>query len=118
MHAKLHDELKARGFNIKPSVSGEYVTTRGVDMLALPTYTKLCISDSAVIQVTGLRNPCKQLDDFQVGLMSAVLDRDAEGNLIRKAGIMAIVLKSGEVKAGDAIRVVLPTPPFMPLQPV
>ncbi len=98
---------------------GENVTTRGLDLLALPTGTRLHLGDSAVIEVTGLRNPCYQLDGIQSGLMAATLERDARGHVtVRKAGIMAIVLSGGEVRAGDAIRVELPPEPHRPLEPV
>jgi MOSC domain-containing protein YiiM len=96
---------------------GENITTRNIDLLSLPRRTKLHIG-GAVIEVTGLRNPCTQLDGIQQGLMAAVLDRDEEGNLIRKAGIMTIVLNSGEIKPGDEIRVELPSEPFEKLERV
>ena len=86
--------------------------------MALPTGTKLAIGDSAVVEITGLRNPCVQIDQFQSGLMHALLDRDADGNLIRKAGVMAIVHSSGEVRPGDRIEITLPDGPHQPLQPV
>jgi MOSC domain-containing protein YiiM len=94
------------------------VTTRGIDLLGLPAGTKLHLGESAVVQVTGLRNPCSQLDDIQKGLMAATLDRDADGNLVRKAGVMAIVLAGGEVRPDDPIRVELPPEPHDPLAPV
>ena len=115
IHAELHDELNARGFCVKTGDMGENITTRGLDLLALPTGTKLRIGESALIEVTGLRNPCRQLDDFQDGLMQAVLDRDDDGNLIRRAGIMAVVLSSGDVYPGDRIEVILPPRPHLPL---
>jgi len=87
-------------------------------VLDLPTGTQLHIGDTAVIEVTGLRNPCAQLDQFQPGLQAAVLGRDQQGNLIRKAGIMGIVLVGGTVKAGDMIRIELPPPPYRPLERV
>lgn len=118
IHAELHDELAAGGFTVLPGQMGENVTTRGIDLLGLPTGTKLHLGAEAVIEVTGLRNPCKQLDGIQEGLMDAVLDRDAEGELIRKAGIMAIVLAGGTVMQGDSIRVELPEGPHTPLAPV
>lgn len=118
IHAELHDELRARGFDVGPGDMGENVTTAGLDVLALPTGTRLRLGAEAVIEVTGLRNPCAQLDRFRPGLMKAVLDRDAAGNLIRKAGIMAIVLASGEVKPGDPIAIDLPPPPHRPLERV
>ena len=109
--------LRALGFDVAPGDMGENITTRDIDLLALPTGTRLRIGEAAVVEVTGLRNPCVQLDRFQQGLMAATLARDADGNLIRKAGVMAIVLTSGDVRAGDPIRVVLP-PVLRPLVPV
>jgi MOSC domain-containing protein YiiM len=118
IHAELHDELNASGFNVSAGEMGENITTRGVDLLGLPTGTRLHLGSTAIVEVTGLRNPCYQLDDFQEGLMKAVLDKDEQGNLIRKAGVMSIVLAGGEVRAGDSIRVELPPEPHQPLQPV
>ena len=118
IHAELHDELCAEGFELVAGQMGENITTRGIDLLGLPAGTRLHIGDTAVIQVTGLRNPCAQLDDIQKGLMAATLDRDADGNIIRKAGVMAIVLTGGEVRPNDPIRVELPAEPHTPLAPV
>jgi MOSC domain-containing protein YiiM len=118
IHAELHDELRARGFAVTAGQMGENVTTRGVDLLGLPTGTRLCLGDRAVLEVTGLRNPCAQLDRIQPGLMGATLERDQDGNLVRKAGIMAVVLTGGEVRPGDPIRVELPPAPRQPLAPV
>jgi MOSC domain-containing protein YiiM len=118
LHAELHDELRARGFGVQPGDMGENVTTRGVDLLGLPTGARLRLGDAAVVEITGLRNPCVQLDRFQRGLMRAVLDRDADGKLIRKAGVMAVVLASGDVRVGDAISLELPPRPHQPLDTV
>jgi len=118
IHAELHEELAAQGFAVKTGEMGENVTTRGVDLLALPTGARLRLGDSAVIEVTGLRNPCLQLDGIQKGLMAATLARDARGGLVRKAGIMGIVVTGGEVRPGDSIRVELPPEPHHPLEPV
>jgi MOSC domain-containing protein YiiM len=118
IHAELHDELREAGFAVSAGVMGENVTTRGVDLLGLPTGTRLRLGADAVIEVTGLRNPCVQLDGLQPGLMKAVLDRDSEGNLIRKAGVMGIVIAGGEVHPGNPVRVVLPPEPHDELQPV
>jgi MOSC domain-containing protein YiiM len=97
---------------------GENVTTRGVDLLGLPTGARLRLGGEAVVEVTGLRNPCLQLNGFQPGLMAAVLDRDEEGALIRKAGVMRVVVRGGTVRPGDPILVELPPPPHGRLQPV
>lgn len=118
IHSELHDELREKGFLVSAGDMGENITTRGIDLLGLPTGTRLHLGDEAVVEVTGLRNPCAQLDDFQTGLMAAVLDRDEEGNLIRKAGIMSVVVTGGEVRPGDRIRVELPPKPHLPLAPV
>ena len=118
IHAELHDELAERGFAVGAGEMGENVTTRGVDLLRLPTGTRLRLGDEAVVEVTGLRNPCIQLEKVQTGLMAAVLDRDAEGNLVRKAGVMAVVVAGGEVRPGDRVEVELPAPPHQPLAPV
>jgi MOSC domain-containing protein YiiM len=118
IHGELHDELRAAGFEVAPGEVGENVTTRGVDLLGLPTGTRLHLGGEAVVEVTGLRNPCLQLDGFQRGLMKAVLDRDADGELVRKAGVMAVVLVGGPVRPGDAIRVELPAEPHRALEPV
>src|SRR3954467_469740 len=92
MHEELFDELRASGFSVEPGAIGENVTTRGLDLLALPTGARLRMGAEAVIEVTGLRNPCWQIEAFQKGLTAAVLGRDLEGRLIRKAGVMAIVI--------------------------
>ena len=118
MHEELFDELRAGGFNIGPGAIGENVTTRGIDLLALPKRTRLRLGPEAVIEITGLRNPCRQIDAYQQGLTAAVLGRDPEGRLIRKAGVMAIVIKGGDVKAGDAIAVELPVGEQCALLPV
>jgi len=118
IHGELLHDLAQNGFEVRPGALGENITTSGLDLLALPPNTLLRVGPSAVIQVTGLRNPCRQLDDFQNGLMRAVLDYGPEGELIRKCGIMGVVISDGEVKAGDPIGVSLPDPPHQRLEPV
>jgi MOSC domain-containing protein YiiM len=118
IHSELHDELRGRGFDVAPGQMGENVTTRGIDLLGLPTGAKLRLGDEAVVEITGLRNPCNQLEGIQEGLMEAVLDRDADGNLIRKSGVMGIVLEGGEVRPGDPIVVELPAEPHRALEKV
>lgn len=117
IHAELLDELNARGFSVKPGDLGENITTRGIDLLALAAGTLLTIGPT-VIKLTGVRNPCVQLDRFQRGLMQATLDRDPDGNLVRKAGVMGVVLNGGDVHTDDAIRVQPPNYESGPLQPV
>jgi MOSC domain-containing protein YiiM len=117
IHAELLDELNAAGFTVNPGDMGENITTRGLDLLALPTGTRLTAGE-ALIQLTGLRNPCVQLDRFQQGLMQATLDRDAAGNLIRKAGVMGVVLVGGDVLPNDPIQVRMPDGERLALAPV
>lgn len=118
IHAELHDELRAAGFEITAGQMGENITTRGIDLLGLPTGTRLVLGADAVVEVTGLRNPCAQLDQFRPGLLAAVLGRDENGNLVRKAGIMGVVLASGDVRPGDLIQVELPPEPHKALERV
>ena len=118
IHAELFEELRQAGFAVGPGEMGENVTTRGIDLLSLPTGTRLRLGGAALVEVTGLRNPCVQLDRFRPGLMAAVLGRDPDGNVVRKTGIMTIVLEGGEVRPGDPVGVELPTRPHRPLKPV
>jgi MOSC domain-containing protein YiiM len=118
LHTELLAELAAAGFSIGPGQIGENVLTSGIDLLGLPTGTLLHLGEAALVEVTGLRNPCIQLDRFRPGLMAAVLEHDPAGNLIRKAGIMSIVRTGGDVRPGDVIRVELPAAPHRSLQPV
>ena len=118
IHSELHEELKDAGFDISPGQMGENITTSGINLLRLPTDTLLYLGNQAVVKVTGLRNPCAQLNGLKPGLMAAVLDKDENGNLIRKAGIMSVVIEEGEVKPGDAIKVKFPPKPHQPLDRV
>ncbi len=107
VHAELFAELAAKGFEVRPGDVGENVLTEGLDLLGLPRGARLRLGE-ALVEVTGLRNPCRQLDEFQPGLMAATLDRDAAGGLVRKAGVMAVVIEGGTVRAGDPIGIELP----------
>jgi MOSC domain-containing protein YiiM len=118
IHEELLAALDRKGFRVLPGQVGENITTRGVGLLQLPTGTTLRLGEAAVIRLTGLRNPCVQLDRFQAGLMAAVLDRDERGGLVRKAGVMAVVMEGGVVYPGDRIEVTLPELPHRPLVPV
>lgn len=118
IHVELHEELNAKGFKILPGDMGENITTSGVDLLNLPTNTLIHLGEEAIIKITGLRNPCAQLDRFQSGLMAAVLDRDKKGNIVRKAGVISVVVAGGIVKVGDRIEVKLPPKPYQLLERV
>lgn len=108
IHAELFDELRADGFDIRPGDLGENITTEGINLLSLPQGARLHLGDQAIVEVTGLRNPCVQMDRFMPGLMAACLGKDAGGNLIRKSGVMSVVIAGGDVRMGDAIRVEMP----------
>ncbi|MEF9905226.1 MOSC domain-containing protein [Streptomyces sp. P9-A2] len=118
IHEELFAEVGAEGFEVTPGDLGENITTRGIDLLGLPVGTLLRLGEDAVLEVTGLRNPCLQIDAFQDGLLKRVVGRDAAGNLVRKAGIMSIVKEGGTVRPGDAIGVELPSGPHRPLDRV
>jgi MOSC domain-containing protein YiiM len=118
IHEELFDELRAVGFDLTPGAIGENVTTRGVDLLGLPKGTRLRLGTHAIVELTGLRHPCRQLDDFARGLTAALLERTPEGGRMSKAGVMAIVVQGGEVNAGDAVEVELPPGERHPLEPV
>jgi MOSC domain-containing protein YiiM len=118
IHAELHDQLRNAGFELSPGQMGENITTRGIDLLGLPTGTRLHLGACAVVEVTGLRNPCAQLDGILPGLMAATLGGDDTCSLIRKAGVMGVVVVGGEVRPGEQIRVELPKSPYRSLEPV
>ncbi len=118
LHSELFEELHAQGFHLTPGQIGENILTRGIDLLALPVGAELALGPHARVRITGLRNPCAQLEQFQQGLLAAVLDRAEDGTLIRKAGIMGVVLAGGRVCAGDAIELALPSGPQIKLDRV
>jgi MOSC domain-containing protein YiiM len=111
VHAELFAELGAQGFDVQPGQLGENITTQNLDLLALPCGTQLRIGPEAVVEVTGLRNPCAQINAFQPRLLNAVLGRYSYGDVVRKAGIMGIVVTGGRVAPGDGIVVRLPAEP-------
>jgi MOSC domain-containing protein YiiM len=118
LQSELFDEVARQGFTVKPGELGENVTTAGIDLLSLPRGTVLRLGATASVEITGLRNPCRQIDGLQEGLMEAVLERKPERGLVRKAGIMSVVITSGEIRAGDAITITLPPLPHEALKPV
>jgi MOSC domain-containing protein YiiM len=118
IHSELFDEMAALGFAMRPGVIGENITTRGVDLLALPKGARLSIGRDAVVEITGLRNPCRQIEAFQPGLLAALVGRDAHGEPVLKSGIMGIVVKGGVVRPGDSIGIALPSEPYERLRKV
>lgn len=118
IHEELFAEVGREGFEVAPGALGENVTTSGIDLLGLPVGTLLHLGEEAVVEVTGLRNPCLQIDNFQAGLLKQVVGRDEAGNVVRKAGIMGVVLRGGEVRPGNAIRAELPDGPHRALERV
>ena len=118
IHSELLEELHRKGFKVQPADLGENITSEGVDLLALPRGSLLQIGENAVLEVTGLRNPCAQIERFQPGLLAAVLDRGPRGQVILKAGIMALARTGGLIRPGDAIDIELPPLPHLPLERV
>jgi MOSC domain-containing protein YiiM len=118
IHEELFGELRPQGYAIAPGQLGENITTSGLDLLSLPTGTTLHVGPTAVVQLTGLRNPCAQIENFRKGLLGTVLVRGGDGKLVRKAGVMGVVLEGGPVSPGDVITVTLPPPPFVAMERV
>lgn len=118
IHAELFAEVAEHGFGVRPGELGENLTTRGIDLLSLPEGTVLHLGDEAVIELTGLRNPCQQINTFQSGLLKEVLTKNPTGGLVRKTGVMSVVLTGGVVRPGDPIVAALPATPHQPLRPV
>jgi hypothetical protein len=118
LHEELFAEVGEGGFDVRPGELGENITTSGIDLLGLPVGTLLRIGAEAIVEVTGLRNPCRQIDNFQQGLLKAVVGRDEAGNIVRKAGIMGVVTVGGAVRPGDTIAVEFPDEPHRPLDRV
>ena len=118
IHQELLDELNQGQFDINPGSLGENITTEGLELLELPTRTKLLVGQTAIILLTGLRNPCSQLDKFQKGLTKAVLEKQEDGTIKRKSGVMGIVLRGGRIYPDDPITIELPLKPWEPLSPV
>lgn len=118
LHGELLDELNQAGYDLGPGMIGENITTRGIALLELSAGARLLLGEMAIVEITGLRNPCAQLDEFRPGLMQAVLERDSHGSLIRKAGVMAVVHRGGVVRPGDEIRVLSTPDKVEPLKPV
>ena len=118
IHSELFNALREKGFEIKPGDLGENITTEGVDLLRLPAGARLHLGATAIVELTGLRNPCVLMDRFQPGLMAACLGKNADGAVIRKAGVMSVVIEGGDVRSGDAIRVEMPAGELQQLKPV
>jgi len=113
--AELFLDVATRGYAIGPGDLGENITTNGIDLLALPTGTTLRLGSDCLISITGLRNPCQQINDFRDGLMSEMLDRTEDGTVVKKVGVMAVVIRGGVVRPGDSIERTLPPLPHVPL---
>ena len=118
IHAELFDDMAERGHEVHPGGLGENVTTAGIDLLGLSRGTRLELGDDAVVEITGLRNPCVQIDGVSAGLMKELVHVDDTGATVRLAGVMSVVLEGGVVRPGDGIRVIPPAGPHEPLQPV
>lgn len=118
LQSELFEELSQGGFQVGPGDIGENVTTTGLDLLGLSAGARLRLGPEAVVEVTGLRTPCRQLDGLQRGLMAATLERDAAGGLVRRTGVMSVVVAGGEVRPGDAIEIQPPAGAQRPLEPV
>lgn len=115
--AELLEEVNAAGFDVSPGQIGENITTSGLDLIRLPVGTTLRIGE-ALLVLTGLRNPCVQLDSFRDGLQGAMLGRDDDGTLLRKTGVMSVVVNGGDITTGDEIAVSFPPGEPMPMKQI
>ena len=113
--SELFEDVRGAGHDVTPGALGENVTTAGVDLLALPLGAVLELGREAVVELTGLRTPGRQIQDFQPGLLHQVLGHGADGSVERRAGVMSVVRRGGEVRPGDPVRVLLPPRPHRPL---
>jgi MOSC domain-containing protein YiiM len=118
IHSEFLDEARAHGYEISQGDLGENILTTGLDLLKLPRHARLHLGHAAVVRVTGLRNPCQQINDFRSGLLKIAVSRAENGQLVRKAGIMSVVEQGGTVCPGDTIRVELPAEPHLTLDRV
>ncbi|MBW9110877.1 MOSC domain-containing protein [Microbacterium ureisolvens] len=118
IHAELFDDMADRGHAVTPGALGENITTAGIDLLGLSRGTRLELGEDAVIEITGLRNPCAQINGLSEGLMKELVHVDDTGATVRLAGVMSVVLTGGIVRPGDRIRALPPAGRFEPLQPV
>ncbi len=118
LHAELFADMAERGHGVEPGALGENITTAGIDLLGLPRGARLAIGDDAVVELTGLRNPCAQINGLSKGLMKELVHVDDRGETVRLAGVMSVVLAGGEVRPGDGIRVILPAGAAEPLRAV
>jgi MOSC domain-containing protein YiiM len=115
---EFHDEAREHGYALGPGDLGENVLTSGLDLLTLPRDTLLRLGTEAVVRVTGLRNPCRQIDAFRPGLLRLAVRRDEDGQVLRRAGVMSVVVAGGTVAPGVPIDVVVPRQPHHSLEPV
>jgi len=117
IHQELFEDLSKQGYEVVAGQVGENIVTRGISLLDLPTGTKLEIGE-AIIEITGLRNPCHQLNQIKDGLMQKLVFKTENGDVVRLCGVMAIVLRGGDIKEGDEIQAILPKKPYIALQKV
>ena len=117
LHAELLDEMGPQGYALAPGAMGENVLTQGLDLLGMPTGALFRIGE-AVVEISGIRDPCKKIDALGKGLTKRLFDRAADGMLMRKAGIMGVVRQGGAIRPGDTIEVELPPGPHRRLEVV
>lgn len=118
MSSEIFDEVGEAGFTVQPGDLGENITTEGIDLIGLPTGTLLRIGERALVSLTGLRNPCGQINGHEDGLLKAMVGNDENGNTVRKAGVMSVVMLGGTIRPGDEIVIALPPEPHVPMERV
>lgn len=73
----------------------ENITTRGIDLMSLPGKTQLQIGE-AIFETTKECEPCSFVESIKDGLRE---------ELQHKRGMLVRVVRGGEIKLGDTIRI-------------
>ena len=119
--SELLDEVNSAGHNVVAGQLGESITTTGIDLISLPVGSMLRIGDTALVALTGLRNPCPQIKSVGDGLMKMMFidDQDnPEGPKIGRTGVMGVVIAGGIVAADDGIKIRFPAGPLTRMEKV
>ena len=90
------DTMVAKGLDVGPGDFAENITTRGIDLLALPVGSVLRIGDGAVVEISQIGKVChaKCAIYYQAG--DCVMPRE---------GLFGVVREAADVMGGDRVEV-------------